>query len=105
MAALRQGVEDEIAEAIRLAGEDEVASPDDLIPSVYAPHAEYPNPPEPGEREIDFITAIREALTHELGSDPTTFIMGEDIGKVGGLFRATEGLWRSSAASASETRR
>ena len=93
LAALRQGVEDEIAEAIRQAGEDEPASADDLFPSVYAPHADYPDPPEPGEREIDFITALREALTHELASDPTTFIMGEDIGKVGGLFRATEGLW------------
>ena len=95
LAALRQGVEDEVAEAIRQAGEDEPASADDLYPSVYAPHAEHPNPPEPGEREIDFITAIREALDHELETDPTTFIMGEDIGKVGGLFRATEGLWES----------
>ena len=93
LAALRQGVEDEIAEAIRQAGEDELASADDLFPSVYAPHADYPTAPAPGEREIDFITAIREALTHQLESDPTTFIMGEDIGKVGGLFRATEGLW------------
>ena len=93
LTTIKQQVEDEVSEAIRLASEDEVASPDDLFPSVYAPHANYSEPPNPGVRKIDFITAIREAITHELENDPSTFIMGEDIGKVGGLFRATEGLF------------
>ena len=36
---------------------------------------------------------MREALELELEADPDVILMGEDIGKVGGLFRATEGLY------------
>ena len=35
---------------------------------------------------------MREALELELEADPDVILMGEDIGKVGGIFRATEGL-------------
>ena len=91
--ALKDRVEDEVAEAIRLAHADEEANADDLMPSVYAPHAVYDTLPEPGERPADYVTGIREALDLELGADPNVFIMGEDIGKVGGLIRATDGLY------------
>ena len=36
---------------------------------------------------------MREALDLELDADPNVIVIGEDIGKVGGLFRATEGLY------------
>jgi 2-oxoisovalerate dehydrogenase E1 component len=98
LSALRTSVEDEIDAAINFASSEEDASADDLFPSVYAPFNEPPPEPEPGDREIDFITAIREALDHELEQDPDTFIMGEDVGKVGGLFRATEGLYEKYGA-------
>ena len=98
LSALRTSVEDEIDAAISFASGEEDASADDLFPSVYAPFNEPPPEPEPGDREIDFITAIREALDHELEQDPDTFIMGEDVGKVGGLFRATEGLYEKYGA-------
>lgn len=90
---LRAGVEDDIEAAIRFAAGEEDASAEDLMPSVYAPFAEAPPAPEPGERAADFITAIREAIDLELERDSDVFIMGEDVGKVGGLFRATEGLY------------
>lgn len=38
------------------------------------------------------IDAIREALHEEIQRDPRVFIMGEDIGKRGGVFLATQGL-------------
>jgi 2-oxoisovalerate dehydrogenase E1 component len=98
LSALRTSVEDEIDAAINFASGEEDASADDLFPSVYAPFNEPPPEPEPGDRKIDFITAIREALDHELEQDPDTFIMGEDVGKVGGLFRATEGLYEKYGA-------
>jgi 2-oxoisovalerate dehydrogenase E1 component len=98
LSALRTGVEDEIDAAINFASSEEDASADDLFPSVYAPFNEAPPEPEPGDRKIDFITAIREAIDHELEQDPDTFIMGEDVGKVGGLFRATEGLYEKYGA-------
>lgn len=38
------------------------------------------------------IQAITDALRTELRRDPTVLVFGEDVGKVGGVFRATEGL-------------
>jgi pyruvate dehydrogenase E1 component beta subunit len=37
--------------------------------------------------------AIREALAEELSRDPTVFIMGEDVGRAGGIFMVTKGLY------------
>ena len=48
-----------------------------------------------GDRPLGFVAAIREALDLELAADPDVIVMGEDIGRVGGLFRATEGLYDS----------
>ena len=36
--------------------------------------------------------AVNKALFEELRRDPDVFVMGEDIGKRGGVFRATQGL-------------
>ena len=38
------------------------------------------------------LEAIREALHLELGSDERVILLGEDIGREGGVFRVTEGL-------------
>jgi 2-oxoisovalerate dehydrogenase E1 component beta subunit len=40
-----------------------------------------------------FIEAIREGLAEEMRRDPTTVVLGEDVGRKGGVFLATEGLW------------
>ncbi len=40
-----------------------------------------------------FIEAIREGLAEEMRRDPTTIVLGEDVGKKGGVFLATDGLW------------
>ncbi|MDI6696112.1 MAG: alpha-ketoacid dehydrogenase subunit beta [Anaerolineales bacterium] len=44
-------------------------------------------------RELTFAQAIREALDEELARDPNIFILGEDVGAWGGVFRCTEGLY------------
>ncbi len=36
--------------------------------------------------------AINEALRRSLAEDPRTLVFGEDVGKLGGVFRVTEGL-------------
>jgi len=43
--------------------------------------------------EMTLIDAIRLALDEELARDPDVFIVGEDVGKRGGVFRATAGLY------------
>src|SRR5206468_2360134 len=40
-----------------------------------------------------FIEAIREGLAEEMRQDESTIIMGEDVGKKGGVFLATDGLF------------
>jgi 2-oxoisovalerate dehydrogenase E1 component beta subunit len=42
--------------------------------------------------EITMLEAIREALFEEMERDPAVFCLGEDIGRYGGAFKATEGL-------------
>ncbi len=96
--AIRRDVEAEVEAAVEAALTDEDASADDLLPSVFGPHRHYPAPPEPGGRALGFVAAIREALDLELAADPDVIVMGEDIGRVGGLFRATEGLYERYGA-------
>jgi pyruvate/2-oxoglutarate/acetoin dehydrogenase E1 component len=43
-------------------------------------------------RELTYAQALNEALRDSLRRDPAVFLMGEDIGAYGGLFRVTEGL-------------
>jgi pyruvate/2-oxoglutarate/acetoin dehydrogenase E1 component len=43
-------------------------------------------------REITYAQAINEALAYNLEKDERVFLMGEDIGKYGGIFQVTVGL-------------
>jgi 2-oxoisovalerate dehydrogenase E1 component len=44
-------------------------------------------------REITYMEATREALAEEMRRDPTIFVLGEGIGKRGGNFNTTAGLY------------
>lgn len=37
--------------------------------------------------------AMAEAITLEMERDPAVFVMGEDVGKYGGIFGSTQGLF------------
>jgi 2-oxoisovalerate dehydrogenase E1 component beta subunit len=43
--------------------------------------------------ELNILEAIRTALDEELERDPDVMVLGEDVGKKGGVFGATEGLF------------
>ncbi|MFO1063053.1 MAG: dehydrogenase E1 component subunit alpha/beta [Pirellulales bacterium] len=45
------------------------------------------------ERLLSFVAATLEALDHAMATDPTIFVMGEGIGKRGGNFTTTMGLY------------
>lgn len=49
--------------------------------------------PVPGARELTGSEALREAMAQAMEADPTVFMMGEDIGKYGGAFGVTLGLF------------
>ena len=38
--------------------------------------------------------ALNEALRATMEHDPKVLVMGEDVGKLGGVFRVTDGLWK-----------
>ncbi len=42
--------------------------------------------------EITLVEAITQALAYEMQADPNVIVLGEDVGKDGGVFRATLGL-------------
>ena len=49
--------------------------------------------------EITLIEAIRQAMDEELARDERVFIIGEDVGVRGGVFRATQGLFEKYGES------
>ncbi len=49
--------------------------------------------------EMTLIEAIRQAMDEELARDPNVFIVGEDVGQRGGVFRATAGLFEKFGAT------
>jgi 2-oxoisovalerate dehydrogenase E1 component beta subunit len=42
--------------------------------------------------QMTMVAAINDALRHEMNVDPRVVLLGEDVGKLGGVFRVTAGL-------------
>jgi 2-oxoisovalerate dehydrogenase E1 component len=86
----------EVEAELRAAREFAIASPEptlqDLEGAVYAPHYQPAEPKPGGGRELTFAEAIKEALAQEMARDPNVFVLGEDVGRIGGIFAATRGL-------------
>src|SRR5205823_3860769 len=49
-------------------------------------------------RTISFPKAVNEALHEEMARDADVIVLGEDIGRYGGMFRCTEGLFEKFGA-------
>ncbi len=43
--------------------------------------------------QMNLVQAINDALRIEMKRDPRVVVLGEDVGRVGGVFRVTQGLW------------
>ena len=43
--------------------------------------------------QMNLVQAINDALRVEMKRDERVVVMGEDVGRVGGVFRVTQGLW------------
>ncbi|MFC6731445.1 MULTISPECIES: alpha-ketoacid dehydrogenase subunit beta [unclassified Haladaptatus] len=44
-------------------------------------------------QNLTLVQAVRDGLKGEMERDDDVIVMGEDVGKNGGVFRATQGLW------------
>ena len=89
---LREAVEQELDLAVRFATESPEPTVELMERSVYAPHVEVREPAAREGREITFAEALNEALRQEMARDERVFVMGEDVGLIGGIFAVTRGL-------------
>ncbi len=85
-------IDQEIADAIAFAEQSPEPDLGVLDHAVYVPH-QFHVEPAPGTRELTYADALNEALAQEMERDPGVFIMGEDIGPLGGVFQVTKGLY------------
>ncbi len=91
---IRNEAEHELEEAVAFGMASAEPTVEVMESSVYAPHIEVSEPARPaaGTREITFVQALNEAMHGEMARDPRVFVMGEDVGLIGGIFGATRGL-------------
>jgi 2-oxoisovalerate dehydrogenase E1 component len=89
---LREAVESDLDAAVRFGMASAEPTVELMEQSVYAPHAVIQAPAVQRGREITFAEALNEALRQEMERDPRVFVMGEDVGLIGGIFTVTRGL-------------
>ena len=89
---LEERVEVELDRAVEFAKASPEPTVELMEASVYAPHVEVGEAPAPGGREITMAEALNEALRGEMQRDPRVFVLGEDVGLIGGIFGVTRGL-------------
>ena len=92
LAGLRRAVEGEMEAAVAWAAESPDPTVEMMEAAVYAPHVQVTEPASRSGREITFVEAVNEALRQEMARDERVFVMGEDVGLIGGIFGATRGL-------------
>ncbi len=86
-------VEREIESAVDFGSAGAEPTVEQMLASVYSPHAHYDEPGPVGSREITYVEALNEAMGAEMARDESVFVMGEDVGQTGGIFGVTKGLW------------
>ncbi len=93
--ALEAAIAKEAEEAQRLAEESAWPAPATATRHVFAEKVRAVPPPRAADakRTISFMQATLEALAMEMERNPRIFVMGEGIGKRGGNFRTTAGLY------------
>ncbi len=89
---LQEAVEVELDQAVKFATESPEPTVELMESSVYAPHAELSEPADRTGRSLTMAEALNEALHQEMGRDERVFVMGEDVGLIGGIFQVTRGL-------------
>lgn len=82
----------EIEQAIAAAGQAPEPAMDILFPAVMAPSLAASPEPEAGSRQLGYVEAVREAMHQEMARDESVIVLGEDVGRIGGLFQCTAGL-------------
>ncbi len=89
---LRQRVEGELDAAVAYGSESPEPTVEMMEAAVYAPHARVTEPASRAGDELTFAEALNAALHGEMARDERVFLMGEDVGLIGGIFQVSKGL-------------
>ena len=89
---LRQHVDGELDAAAAYAVESPEPTVEMMEAAVYAPHARGQELASRAGREMTFAEALNAALQQEMARDDRVFLMGEDVGLIGGIFGVSRGL-------------
>ncbi len=89
---LRQRVEGELDAAVAYGIESPEPTVEVMEAAVYAPHARVTEPGSRAGSEQTFAEALNAALHGEMARDERVFLMGEDVGLIGGIFQVSKGL-------------
>ncbi|TMF20101.1 MAG: tungsten formylmethanofuran dehydrogenase, partial [Chloroflexi bacterium] len=87
-------VKEEVTAATKAGMDSADPAPEDALKNVYA--IEVPTAIEPASgvetEDMNMVAALRSCLAEEMERDPRVMVMGEDVGKKGGVFLVTDGL-------------
>ncbi|HET8578512.1 MAG TPA: dehydrogenase E1 component subunit alpha/beta [Methylomirabilota bacterium] len=89
---LRLRVDGELEAAAAYAVESPEPTVEMMEAAVYAPHARVTEPASRAGREMTVVEALNTALHQEMARDDRVFLMGEDVGLIGGIFGVSRGL-------------
>ncbi len=94
VAEYEDSVKEEITKATKEGMGSADPAPEDALKNVYASEAPKAIDPSPGieTEEMNMVAALRSALTEEMERDARVMVLGEDVGKKGGVFLVTDGL-------------
>jgi 2-oxoisovalerate dehydrogenase E1 component len=92
--------EERVKEEVSKATSEGMESPDgpaeNALTNVYG--LDVPKAIEPADgvetEEMNMVAALRSALTEEMERDERVMVLGEDVGKKGGVFLVTDGLYK-----------
>src|SRR5882762_8777390 len=92
--------EERVKEEVAKATSEGMASPDapaeNALTNVYGLNVSKAIDPAEGAEteEMNMVAALRSALTDEMERDERVMVLGEDVGKKGGVFLVTDGLYK-----------
>jgi 2-oxoisovalerate dehydrogenase E1 component len=94
---IERKVDAEVKNAIEFAKNSAEPLPGEAVQELFVkPHLNATYEPDvglpQGERKLPMFKAVQEAIAQEMEKDPSVFIMGEDVGKFGGIWSETQGL-------------
>ena len=94
VAEYEESVKEEVTKATREGMDSADPAPEDALKNVYAIEAPKAIDPSPGieTEEMNMVAALRSALAEEMERDARVMVLGEDVGKKGGVFLVTDGL-------------